>query len=105
MVLKAFYKKAAKASALIQHSPVSDDTAGAGFSGSYKGNQESSKAILGLLETIKSDFERTIKMTEESEAKSAAEFVEFDRTTKADIGGKTTKKELDEEALETTKST
>merc|ERR1719453_2003576 len=35
-VLKTFYKNAAKASALIQHSPVDDDTAGAGFSGSYK---------------------------------------------------------------------
>eukprot|EP00747_Dinoflagellata_sp_TGD_P144721 gnl/TRDRNA2_/TRDRNA2_176533_c3_seq1.p1 gnl/TRDRNA2_/TRDRNA2_176533_c3~~gnl/TRDRNA2_/TRDRNA2_176533_c3_seq1.p1 ORF type:complete len:718 (-),score=306.11 gnl/TRDRNA2_/TRDRNA2_176533_c3_seq1:37-2190(-) len=106
-VLKVFYKNAAKASSFIQtqHSPVSDDTAGAGFSGSYQGNQESSKAILGLLETIKSDFERTIKVTEESEAKAAAEFVEFDRATKADIGGKTTKKELDEEDLETTKMT
>merc|ERR1719164_125301 len=89
----------------VSHSPVADDTSGAGFKGSYKGNQESSKAILGLLETIKSDFERTIKTTEESEAKASAEFVEFDRTTKADIGGKTTKKELDEEDLETTKMT
>eukprot|EP00747_Dinoflagellata_sp_TGD_P144685 gnl/TRDRNA2_/TRDRNA2_176527_c1_seq7.p2 gnl/TRDRNA2_/TRDRNA2_176527_c1~~gnl/TRDRNA2_/TRDRNA2_176527_c1_seq7.p2 ORF type:complete len:108 (+),score=54.10 gnl/TRDRNA2_/TRDRNA2_176527_c1_seq7:2-325(+) len=39
------------------------------------------------------------------EAKSAADYVEFDRSTKADIGGKTTKKTLDEEDLETTKST
>jgi len=104
-ILKVFYKQAAKAAALVQASPVDEDTAGAGFKGNSQGNQESSKAILGLLETIKSDFERTFKTTEEMEAKSAAEYVELDRATKADIAGKTTKKELDEEDLETTKST
>ena len=50
-------------------------------------------------------FERTIKNTSVEEAKEAAEFVEFDRTSKADIGGKETKTELDEQDLETTKTT
>jgi peptidoglycan hydrolase CwlO-like protein len=102
-VLKAFYKGAAKASALIQekHSPV-DDAGVDAASGSYKGNQEGSKAILGLLDVIKSDFERTIKVTEEMEAKNAAEFVKFDQTTKMDIAGKEMKKKLDKEDLVTT---
>merc|ERR1719181_508871 len=103
-VLKVFYKKAAKATVLLQASPVDEDDPGAA-SGAYKGNQQASKAILGLLEVIVSDFERTIKNTSAEEDKEAAEFVEFDRTSKADIGGKETKTELDEQDLETTKTT
>jgi chromosome segregation ATPase len=101
--LKTFYRKAARASSFIQYSPVDDDTAGAGFKGSYKGNQEGSKAILGMLQTIVSDFVRTIATTTKMEGDNAAAFTELDRSTKADIGGKTTKKELDEEDLATTK--
>ena len=78
LVLKVFYKQAAKAKVFV----------------------------LALLEVIVSDFERTIKNTSSAEeAKEAAEFVEFDRTSKADIGGKETKTELDEQDLETTKTT
>merc|ERR1719231_281497 len=73
--LKIFYRKAARASSFIQYSPVDDDTAGAGFKGSYRGNQEGSKAILGMLQTIVSDFERTIATAEKMEAKSAADYV------------------------------
>lgn len=102
-VLKVFYKKGAKANVFLQASPVDEDDPGAA-SGAYKGNQQASKAILGLLEVIVSDFERTIKTTTAEEEKEAAEFVEFDRTSKADIGGKTTKTELNEDDLETTKT-
>jgi len=102
-VLKVFYKKAGKATVLLQASPVDEDDPGAA-SGAYKGNQQASKAILGLLEVIVSDFERTIKTTTAEEEKEAAEFVEFDRTSKADIGGKTTKTELNDQDLETTKT-
>merc|ERR550537_2161253 len=63
LTLRVFYKQAAKAS-FIQASPVDEDTSGAGFSGSYSGNQSGSKAVLSLLETIESDFQRTIKTTE-----------------------------------------
>jgi len=102
-VLKVFYKKASKATVLLQASPVDEDDPGAA-SGAYKGNQQASKAILGLLEVIVSDFERTIKNTSAEEEKEAAEFVEFDRTSQADIGGKTTKTELNEQDLDTTKT-
>merc|ERR1719428_1308233 len=47
-ILKAFYAQAAKA-ALIQASPVDEDTQGPGFSGSYKGKQGATAAIFSLL--------------------------------------------------------
>jgi uncharacterized protein YlxW (UPF0749 family) len=103
LVLKSFYKQAAKAS-LIQASPVDEDTSGPGFSGSYKGNQSGSQAVLSLLETISSDFDRTIRTTEAAEETAHREFVEFSQASKSSIASKTTKKELDEQDLETTKN-
>merc|ERR1719453_651420 len=61
LILKAFYKQAAKAEVLLQYSPVEDDTSGPGFEGAYKGKQEKATGIIGILEVIKSDFERTIE--------------------------------------------
>jgi len=104
-ILKVFYKNAAKAGSFMQYSPVDEDTSGPGFEGNYAGKQDAAKGILGMLEVIKTDFERTIRTTEASEKKSHEEFTEFDRTSKADISGKTTKKTLDEEDLETTDNT
>mmetsp|Transcript_82008 Transcript_82008/g.230805 ORF Transcript_82008/g.230805 Transcript_82008/m.230805 type:complete len:588 (+) Transcript_82008:200-1963(+) len=100
--LKVFYKQAAKAASFAQISPVNEDTAGAGFEGAYQGKQESSKGIIGLLDVIKSDFDRTYKTTEAAEQKAHEEFVECDRASRADIGGKETKKALDEEDEERT---
>merc|ERR1719217_1827042 len=103
LVLKSFYKQAAKAS-LIQASPVDEDTSDPGFSGSYKGNQSGSQAVLSLLETIQSDFDRTIRTTEAAEQAAAREYVEFSQASKSSIASKTTKKELDEQDLKTTKT-
>jgi chromosome segregation ATPase len=103
LVLKVFYKNAAKAKVLLQESPVNEDDPGA-ESGAYKGNQSASKGIIGLLEVIVSDFERTIKTTSAQEQKEASDFVKAERVAKADIGGKTTKLELDEQDLESTKA-
>jgi len=103
LTLKSFYKQAAKA-AFVQASPVGEDTSGPGFSGNYKGNQSGSKAVLDLLETISSDFDRTIRTTEASEEAAHRDFVEFSQATQASIGSKTTKKELDEQDLKTTKT-
>jgi chromosome segregation ATPase len=105
-VLKQFYKQAAKASMVqLKESPIAQDNPGAGFDGSYQGNQAASKGIIGLLEVIKTDFEHTISVTTETEKTQAAEYVEFDRATQADIGAKETKKELNEQDLKTTKMT
>jgi len=105
-VLKTFYARAGRAKAFVQFSPI-DEAAGsdAGFEGAYKGKQERSKGIIGMLEVIISDFDRTNRKTEEAEAKSHSEFVDFDRTARSDISGKETKKALDEEDLKTTLDT
>lgn len=101
-VLKTFYKNAAKAAAMLQASPIDGDNPGASNT-AYKGNQAASQGIIGLLEVIKTDFEHTMQVTEEAEKKQAAEYVEFDRASQADSGAKTTKKELNEQDLATTK--
>jgi len=101
LILKSFYKQAAKA-AFVQASPVDEDTKGAGFSGSYKGKQGASNAVFALLETISSDFDRTIRTTEASEEAAHRAFVEFNQASLSSISGKTTKQELDEEDLKTT---
>jgi len=106
MILKTFYKEAAKATVLVQKaSPVDEDNPGAGFEGAYRGKQQASKGIIGLLEVIKSDFSRTVRKTTKAEEEAAASFVEFDRSSRADIAGKDTKITLDTEDLQTTDST
>merc|ERR1711934_1150007 len=84
LVLKSFYSQAAKA-AFVQASPVDEDTSGPGFSGNYKGNQSGSKAVLSLLETIESDFDRTIRTTEEAENAAHREYVEFSQASQSSI--------------------
>jgi len=106
MVLKTFYNSAAKAETLMQMraSPVDEDNPGAGFDGAYRGSQSASGGILGLLDVIKSDYARTVKVTTEEEEEAHAAFVKFDRASKGDISGKTTKLELDDEDLKSTKA-
>jgi len=103
LILRSFYKQAAKA-ALVQASPLDEDTQGAGFSGNYKGKQSGMKAVFALLETIASDFDRTLRKTEEAEETAHRDFVDFDQAAQSSIAGKSTKKELDEQDLKTTKT-
>merc|ERR1719182_1217572 len=77
---------------------------GPGFSGNYKGAQSKSNAIFALLETIASDFDRTLRTTEESEHNAHREFVAFDQSSQSSIAAKTTKKELDTQDLKTTRT-
>merc|ERR1719458_1363699 len=86
-ILKVFYKNAAKATVLMQASPVDEDTAGAGFAGAYTGKQEESTGVIGMLEVIKSDFERTIRVTTETEKQELEDFIKLDRSLRTDIGG------------------
>jgi len=103
-ILKIFYSQAAKATVLVQASPVSQDSTGPGFEGAYTGNQDGSVGVVKMLEVVKSDFERTVRKTEASEAEAAASFVEFDRTSKTDISGKDMTMQLSQEDLESTKN-
>lgn len=102
VIIKTFYSQAAKATALVQASPVDEDTSGPGFAGNYGGKQVASHGIIGMLEVIKTDFERTITHTQASEEEAHAEFIEFERASKTDISGKSKKEDLDREDLKTT---
>merc|ERR1719375_1504331 len=101
-VLERFYKTAAKAEevTLLQESPVTaDDLPDAGFDSGSKGSQSASTGILGMMEVIQSDFARTIATTQKFEKEAAAEFLEFETTTKVSIGKKTSMKTNKEQEL------
>jgi len=88
LLLRSFYKQSAKSQG----------------EGEYAGKQESSNSVLGLLETISSDFDRTIRSTESNEDSAAKAYVKFQRASKVDIAGKTTQRALDAQDLKTTKN-
>merc|ERR1719473_2463654 len=73
-ILTKFYKTAAKATVLAQ-GPM-DDAPDSGFKSgeAYTGAQGSSTGIIGMMDVIKSDFERTITETEKEEAKAQEEY-------------------------------
>lgn len=98
-VLKVYYKKALTASVLMQASPVDEDTQGPGFEGAYRGRQDSAGGIIGLLEVIKADFDRTGRHTAQAEKDAQAEFVKFERTSKSDIAAKEMTLQLNQQEL------
>lgn len=99
-VLKGFYK------GFLQYKPPKSDREGktvedrapeTSFSGDYKGNQDASKGIIGLLEVILSDFERTIEKVGEEEKDAEKKFDEFKKETEES----TDKKEKEKTKKET----
>jgi len=107
-VLNDFYRKAGRNKVLLQASPVDQDMGAEGVDGSakgaYKGNQAQGAGIIGMLETIKSDFERTVKTTEEEEYKASREFAAFSQETKVSISSKSTGLKNTNNELELTNS-
>jgi len=104
-VLDKFYKTAAKASFVqesVAQSGVDDDMPDTGFEGANKGSQGAAAGILGMLDVILSDFERTISETEKAEKAAAQQFLEFETTTKVSIGTKTVAKETNSAELSET---
>jgi hypothetical protein len=115
-VLSDYYKGAAKSKnryegggyegAFVQASPVAEDMAGAGVqggaTGAYAGNQAQGQGIIGMLETIASDFMRTLETTEAEEYKASRVFAEFSQETKASISTKETGKKQAEADLDRT---
>merc|ERR1719313_830162 len=104
-ILKEFYKKAAKALLQINASPIDEagENPGEVAGGSYQGQQKKAEGIIGMLEVIKSDFERSIKQTTESEDESHRSHVSFDRESKGSISTKETAKSQAESDLKATK--
>jgi len=116
--LERFYKTAAKneallvvkareamkshrASLLAQKTKASpeDDAPDAGFDDSYSGDQGGSSGVIGMLEVVKSDFERTISETEKNERDAEADHLEFGTTSGKSKATKETAKEEHEGAL------
>merc|ERR1719160_2318925 len=67
-VLKEFYAKAAKATALVQQPAI--------FDSPYKGMGGNAGGVVGMLEVIESDFARLQAETQASEAKAQKEYEE-----------------------------
>jgi len=104
-VLEEFYSKAKKNDvSLLQAkaSPVLEDMPEEPKGGAYKGGQEKAGGIMAMIEVIVSDFERTIKVTTQTEKDAQREFVEFERTTKSSIASKTNQKANAESSLKAT---
>jgi len=77
-ILSKFYKTAAKSKVELVQGPA-DDAPDTGFEGgeAYQGAQGTATGIIGMLDVIKSDFERTISETEKAEAQAEQDFLAF----------------------------
>jgi len=118
-ILESFYQGAAPASSLLQtgksgaaqlpsglredelrfRSTNSDragktvaDYAPDVFDADYHGSQEASKGIVGTLQVIQTDFERTISATEEAESQAEGSFNTFKTENEANTAAKDTEK-------------
>merc|ERR1719454_1394553 len=105
-VLKAFYAKAAEATAFVQQQPTPPPI----FDSPYTGMQGMKGGVVGMLEVIESDFARLEAETKAAEATAQKEYEVFmsdsevDKASKnKDIEHKTAKKQDDEQALESKK--
>merc|ERR1719359_1938209 len=87
-MLDKFYKTAAKNTVLAQVSQIPDMPDG-GFDEAYTGGQSGAKGILGMMEVIRDDFARTVKVTEQAEKAAAKDFLEFETETKMSLATKT----------------
>jgi len=103
-ILSDFYA-AAGGSSLAQYVPPNADRSGktigdmapASPEGEYQGNQEKSKGIIGMLEVILSDFERTLNKVAEDEQLAQDEFDQYKLQTDDDIAFKNEHKKSNED--------
>merc|ERR1719512_647739 len=69
------------------------------FDSGYSGRQDSSKGILGLLEVILSDFDRTDSTVTSQEETAVEKFEEYKKATEEDIATKEKDKKTKEESV------
>jgi len=90
-ILDKFYKTSAKAKVdlSLAQGPL-DDAPDAGFKTgeAYQGAGAESGGIIGMMEVIRSDFERTISETKEAEAAAKKEHLEFSTETSKSLAEK-----------------
>jgi len=112
-LLKKFYGSALLQSAKGAAAPAKDregntvgDLAPDTFSSKeeYKGKTDSSKGIVGMLEVISSDFERTIKTVKAAEKSGEEDYKELKSDTEKDIKDKEKLKKTKETEVETKES-
>eukprot|EP00747_Dinoflagellata_sp_TGD_P027171 gnl/TRDRNA2_/TRDRNA2_132442_c0_seq5.p1 gnl/TRDRNA2_/TRDRNA2_132442_c0~~gnl/TRDRNA2_/TRDRNA2_132442_c0_seq5.p1 ORF type:complete len:709 (+),score=293.89 gnl/TRDRNA2_/TRDRNA2_132442_c0_seq5:85-2211(+) len=107
-ILKGFYDNAALAQ--MEYKPPKSgrdgktvgDMAPSESKGEYKGKQGASKGIIGLLEVIQSDFERTIETVEKDEEKAQKKFDEFVDESKKSMKDKDESKKDKQKEVKTT---
>merc|ERR1719171_468321 len=106
-VLSKFYKTAEKAAALVETASstagVDEDMPDSGPKGVYKGSQGASTGVLGMLDVIKSDFERQKSEAEQAEKKAIKDHLEFETSTKSSLGTKKVGTEARKTELEETR--
>jgi chromosome segregation ATPase len=102
-VLKEFYEEGGGAELLqSKYTPPNSDRSGKTvgdmapetFSGEYHGAKSNADGIIGLLDVILSDFERTLTATEDQEEKDQTAYEAMEKDTKEDNDAK--KKEIEE---------
>eukprot|EP00746_Dinoflagellata_sp_MGD_P147837 gnl/MRDRNA2_/MRDRNA2_80151_c0_seq1.p1 gnl/MRDRNA2_/MRDRNA2_80151_c0~~gnl/MRDRNA2_/MRDRNA2_80151_c0_seq1.p1 ORF type:complete len:572 (+),score=212.50 gnl/MRDRNA2_/MRDRNA2_80151_c0_seq1:202-1917(+) len=104
-VLKEFYGEF-----LQMHAPGGrdgksvEDLAPEAETGEYEGKQDQGKGIIGLLEVIQGDFERTISDTEAAEDESKSEFEDQKDTSESDIKAMKKESKDKKDELETEES-
>jgi len=96
-VLEHYYKTIDDAKVnltLFQRGPM-DDAPDAGFDNgdAYQGSQGEAGGVVGMLEVIMSDFQRTIRVTTENEAKAEQDHLVFTTESGKSVAEKTVAKE------------
>merc|ERR1711972_493261 len=98
----SFIEKSHKAPNADRDSKTVDDLAPEmSYSGEYKGKKDASKGIIGLLNVILSDFERTGTTVEEQEKEAQKQFDTFKEETEGAIKEKKSQTEKKEGEVET----
>jgi len=74
------------------------------YDSDYKGKQEASKGIIGILEVIASDFQKTLDDTEAAEKSAQSDFESMEKKNKDDTDAKDKLKGEKEDAIKKAKS-
>jgi len=102
-VLNEFYGNAFLQTAYVPPSSdrngktVGDLAPKTSFDGDYQGNQGASKGILGMLEVIITDFERTVDTVTDEEEHDQGEFEDFEKDSNDSIEAKEDEKTANED--------
>jgi len=101
-VLKDFYEDAATDD-LIQLKADPTKSKDNDLKGKYKGDQSAATGILGMMDVIRGDFKRNIRITGDEEDKANRDFLGLERETQISIDTKSDEKSAKQSELSSTK--